>query len=74
MASPAVPQPPGPAEGDGEVEYRMGKKVTALRYNEQDGTVDVRYVDIATGDEATITVDLVIGADGVNSAEGSDRP
>jgi 2-polyprenyl-6-methoxyphenol hydroxylase-like FAD-dependent oxidoreductase len=64
LASEAVPNPPPPRDGDGQAEYRSGKKVTNLLY--EGGSVTVTFVD-ADGNEESITPDLVIGADGVHS-------
>ncbi|KAK3297437.1 uncharacterized protein B0H64DRAFT_423581 [Chaetomium fimeti] len=64
LASDAVPSPPPPRKGDGEAEYRSGKKVTNLQDN--NGTITVTFVD-QDGTEDSLTADLVIGADGVHS-------
>jgi 2-polyprenyl-6-methoxyphenol hydroxylase-like FAD-dependent oxidoreductase len=65
--SETVPDPPAPKEGDGRVEYRPGKRVTGLSYEEEDGAVHVRFVDVMSGEENTISAHTVIAADGVHS-------
>ncbi len=67
QASPAIPVPPAPREGDGHGEYRRGKRVTGLQYDEQAGTVKVRFLDVTSKEEGSIDADMVIGADGVHS-------
>jgi 2-polyprenyl-6-methoxyphenol hydroxylase-like FAD-dependent oxidoreductase len=64
LSSEPIPNPPPALEDDGRVEYRAGKKVTKLSY--QDGLVTVGYVGI-DGTEESVTTDLVIGADGLHS-------
>ncbi|KAK4157188.1 zeaxanthin epoxidase, chloroplastic [Chaetomidium leptoderma] len=64
LASDAVPNPPPPRKGDGKAEYRSGKKVTKLEY--ENGLVTVGFVG-EDGTEETLKADLVIGADGVHS-------
>lgn len=65
--SEAVPTPPAPRDGDGKVEYRSGKRVTGLSYEVDKGAVDVRLVHVSTGEEESISAEIVIGADGVHS-------
>ena len=67
LASVAVANPPPPRKGDGATKYVLGKKVTGLRYDAEPGTVDVQFVDVSTGEESSITAELVLGADGINS-------
>jgi 2-polyprenyl-6-methoxyphenol hydroxylase-like FAD-dependent oxidoreductase len=67
LATSAVPSPPPSRKGDGSAEYRQGKRVTGLLYDQQRGTVDVQYVDVTSGEQGNITADLVIAADGVHS-------
>ena len=64
LASEAVSNPPPPRKGDGNAEYRSGKKVSNLRY--ENGVVTVSFVD-QDGTEDSITADFVIGADGLHS-------
>ncbi|GAB1316521.1 Zeaxanthin epoxidase, chloroplastic [Madurella fahalii] len=64
LVSDAVPNPPPPRPGDGSAEYRAGKRVTKLDYN--NGTVVVGFVG-QDGREESLTADFVIGADGVHS-------
>ncbi|KAK0717656.1 FAD binding domain protein [Lasiosphaeria miniovina] len=67
-ASKAVPSPPPPRAGDGTAEYRAGKRVTGLAYDERAGFVTVRYVSRdGDGGEESVTADLVLAADGVHS-------
>ncbi|KAH8896855.1 FAD binding domain-containing protein [Thozetella sp. PMI_491] len=68
MASKTIPTPPTSREGDGHTEYRRGKRVVELQDNKEEGTVDVQFVDVRSGVKETIAADLVIGADGINSA------
>lgn len=67
MPSEAVEHPPAPRDGDGQTEFRAGKRVTAIEYNEQKELVTVQFVDVASGEEDSITADLVLGADGIHS-------
>ena len=67
LASAAVPSPPPPRPGDGRVEYRAGRRVVGLEYDEGEKRVRVRYVDVATGEQGEASADLVLGADGINS-------
>lgn len=67
LVSTAVANPPPPRKGDGVTKYVLGKRVTGLRYDTQTGTVDVKCVDVSTGEESSIIADLVLGADGINS-------
>ncbi|KAK4031787.1 zeaxanthin epoxidase, chloroplastic [Parachaetomium inaequale] len=64
LASEAVPNPPPPRAGDGKAEYRSGKKVTDLRYD--NGVITISFVS-QDGTEDSLTADLVIGADGLHS-------
>jgi len=67
MPSDAVPNPPGPKEGDGKVEYRSGKCVNGLAYHRAKGKVEVRFVDATSGETGSLSADTVIAADGVHS-------
>ncbi|RMZ78741.1 hypothetical protein DV737_g3763, partial [Chaetothyriales sp. CBS 132003] len=67
MASETVPNPPKPLHGDGHVKYRRGKQVTCIDYDQHNGRVHVRYVDMTDGRQDTVSADLVIGADGIHS-------
>ncbi|KAK0667282.1 zeaxanthin epoxidase, chloroplastic [Cercophora samala] len=65
--SSTIPNPPPPRKGDGRTEYRSGQRVTSLEYHNRDSTITVHFVDVTTGKESSLTTDLLIGADGVNS-------
>ncbi|OJJ97689.1 hypothetical protein ASPACDRAFT_45786 [Aspergillus aculeatus ATCC 16872] len=71
LASAAVPHPPGPKRGDGDVDYRPGKQVTGVRYDQTanggKGLVEVDYVDVTTGATETARAGMVLAADGVHS-------
>ncbi|KAF2971312.1 hypothetical protein GQX73_g2266 [Xylaria multiplex] len=67
LSSPACKNPPPSMEGDGRTEFRNGKRVTQLNYDEETGIVHVFYVDVETGEEASISATLVLGADGRRS-------
>lgn len=67
MSSSAVPEPPPSKDGDGEVEYRAGKRVIGLSYDETTSLVEVRFMDVVSGQEDCIISDFVIAADGVHS-------
>jgi len=67
LTSTAVPRAPLTRDGDGLTDYRAGKRVTGLCYDEKQGLVDVSFADVTTGDEGSIAADLVIAADGVHS-------
>jgi len=69
LTSDAVPAAPQPREGDGTAEYRCGKRVTRIDYDESKGVVTVGFVGQVDGKdvEESITADFVIGADGGNS-------
>lgn len=67
MASEAVPNPPEPRPGDGDVEYRAGKRVTSISYDQDKSRVHVEYVDVATGEKDGVVSSLVIAADGIHS-------
>ncbi|RMZ80377.1 hypothetical protein DV738_g2789, partial [Chaetothyriales sp. CBS 135597] len=66
-ASETVPVPPGPLQEDGHVEYRRGKQVTRIEYDQDKGRVHVGYVDVTDGSRDVVSADLVIGADGIHS-------
>ncbi|KAF3484357.1 FAD binding domain containing protein [Arthroderma uncinatum] len=65
--SETVPNPPGPQKGDGSVEYWPGKRATGLKYAKDQGKVHLQYVDVLTGEESSVSADMVIAADGVHS-------
>lgn len=65
MASPACPNPPPPLPGDGIASYLSGKRVSA--FETTPGKVTVRYVDVQTNEEKSLSADLLIGADGIHS-------
>ncbi|RYP60587.1 hypothetical protein DL770_009963 [Monosporascus sp. CRB-9-2] len=67
MKSETVPNPPGPRDGDGEVEYRPGKRVTGLSYDKTKSVVHVQFVDVVSGEAGSVSSDVVIAADGVHS-------
>ncbi|KAI0534390.1 FAD binding domain protein [Xylaria digitata] len=67
FSSPACRHPPPAMDGDGRAEFRDGKRVTRLQYDKETGMVHVLYVDVATGEEASISASLVLGADGRRS-------
>ncbi|KAF2274186.1 FAD/NAD(P)-binding domain-containing protein [Westerdykella ornata] len=60
--------PPGPKEGDGAVEYRQGKRAVGVSYNREKGIVTVKYVDVITGEEDSVSAESVIVADGVHTS------
>ena len=68
MKSAAVPEPPASKKEDGAVEYRSGKRVTGLKYDKEKAKVMVRYVDVTTAEESSVSADTVIAADGVHSS------
>ncbi|KAI1333144.1 hypothetical protein F5Y16DRAFT_393545 [Xylariaceae sp. FL0255] len=65
MASPACPNPPPSLPKDGKVSYLSGKRVSAFEYIP--GKVAVRYVDVQTDEETTLSGDVLISADGIHS-------
>jgi 2-polyprenyl-6-methoxyphenol hydroxylase-like FAD-dependent oxidoreductase len=67
LRSEAVPNPPGPKIGDGQVDYQSGKRVTGLAYDKDKGRVQVQYVDVLTGESKDITSEMVVAADGLHS-------
>ncbi|KAG8167073.1 hypothetical protein KVR01_002762 [Diaporthe batatas] len=64
-ASKACPNPPSSSPGDGTANYLTGRRVISLHYTY--GIITVRYLDIGTNKEGSITSELVIGADGLRS-------
>ncbi|KUI58571.1 2,6-dihydroxypyridine 3-monooxygenase [Cytospora mali] len=64
-ASKACPTPPSSKPGDGYAKYLTGKRVTSLQYTS--GNLTLQYVDVETGEEHSISSELVIGADGLHS-------
>jgi 2-polyprenyl-6-methoxyphenol hydroxylase-like FAD-dependent oxidoreductase len=68
LKSETVREPPGPKKTDGPVEYRPGKRAVGLSYDQLKGIVTVRYVDVLTGVEDSVSADTVIAADGVHSS------
>lgn len=58
--------PPG-RKGDGKVEYRPGKRATGLSYDKEMGIVHVQFEDVTTGEQDSISAEVVIAADGVHS-------
>ncbi len=60
------PEPPEPEETDGAVIYDLGKRVTDVSYT--DGLVLVTFEDTINGKSGFLHADLVIAADGSNSA------
>lgn len=68
MESEAVPNPPPAKKGDGAVEYRPGKRAIGLSYDRDKGRVTVQYIDVTTGEKASVGADMVIAADGVHSS------
>lgn len=67
LKSETVREPPGPKKGDGLVEYRPGKRVVGLTYEQKEGMVTVRFVDVLTGEEGHVSAGTVVAADGVHS-------
>jgi 2-polyprenyl-6-methoxyphenol hydroxylase-like FAD-dependent oxidoreductase len=67
LKSEAVPEPPAPKPGDGNVEYMPGKRATGLQYEREKGIVRVQYLDAVTGEEGSVSAEMVIAADGVHS-------
>ncbi|KAM5466586.1 hypothetical protein McanCB56680_007263 [Microsporum canis] len=67
LKSETVPNPPEPRKGDGKVEYWPGKRAVGLKYDRDAGKVHLQYVDVTTGEEATVSADTIIAADGVHS-------
>ena len=68
LRSEAVPEPPALRKGDGKVEYRPGKRVVGLSYDEDGGIVTVQYVDVTTGEEGSVSSETVIASDGLHSS------
>ena len=68
MKSAAVSEPPSSKKGDGIVEYRSGKRAIDLSYDKEKGRVTVKYVDVTTGEEGSVSAESVIAADGVHSS------
>lgn len=68
MESATIPKPPGPKEGDGPVDYRQGKRAVGVTYNKAKGIVTVKYVDVVTGEEESVSAETVIVADGVHTS------
>jgi 2-polyprenyl-6-methoxyphenol hydroxylase-like FAD-dependent oxidoreductase len=67
LKSEAVPEPPAPKPTDGNVEYMPGKRATGLHYEREKGIVRVHYLDVVTGEEGSVSAEMVIAADGVHS-------
>ncbi|KAJ5116684.1 FAD binding domain protein [Penicillium angulare] len=65
--SETMPEPPVPKETDGTVEYRAGKRVTGVKFVEEKDIMVVDYVDVTSGEQDSVSADVVIGADGVHS-------
>lgn len=66
LASDFCPKPPKPAEGDGLATYDVGKRATGLSLS--GSTVTVSFDDLLTNEQGSLQADLVILADGANSA------
>lgn len=64
-ASKACPTPPASKPGDGSAKYLTGKRVTSLQHTS--GNVTLCYVDVETGEEHSVSSEIVIGADGLHS-------
>lgn len=62
-----VPDSPPGRKGDGKVEYRPGKRATGLSYDKEMGIVHVQFEDVTTGEQDSISAEVVIAADGVHS-------
>ncbi|KAL6720040.1 hypothetical protein ACLMJK_001961 [Lecanora helva] len=60
------PEPPEPEEMDGAATYDLGKRVNGVSYAGE--SVNVSYVDTLNGSSGSLQADLVIAADGSNSA------
>ncbi|KAI0195005.1 FAD binding domain-containing protein [Astrocystis sublimbata] len=67
LKSEMVPNPPGPKNGDGIVDYQAGKRVVNLTYDNKSQQVHVHFIDVTTGEKGSISSGLVIAADGVHS-------
>ncbi|KAI4256354.1 MAG: hypothetical protein LQ352_002119 [Teloschistes flavicans] len=67
MESETIPEPP-PQKGDGNVEYRPGKRVFGVSYDKDKGRITVQYVDVVTGEKNSVGAAMVIAADGVHSS------
>jgi 2-polyprenyl-6-methoxyphenol hydroxylase-like FAD-dependent oxidoreductase len=68
MKSETVREPPAPKKGDGTVEYRSAKRAVGLSYDKPKGIVTVQYIDVTTGEEGSVSAEMVIAADGVHSS------
>ncbi|KAI0165369.1 FAD binding domain protein [Hypoxylon sp. FL1284] len=64
-ASAACRDPPAALPGDGSATFLAGKKVVGLDVSSSE--VTVRFVDVATNKEESLSADLLIGADGLRS-------
>ena len=60
------PEPPEPEEIDGAATYDLGKRVTDVRYT--DGQVHLSFDDTLSRQSGSLEADLVVAADGSNSA------
>lgn len=67
MKSDAVPEPPAPKPADGKVQYMPGKRATGLHYDREKGVVQVHYLDVVSGEEGSVSAEMVLAADGVHS-------
>lgn len=70
LTSEAVPVAPCSGESDGKATFRLGARVTGV--NHVDGNVDVHFVDAESGENNTLSADLVIVADGSTSRTRQD--
>ena len=68
LQSAAVPERPASREGDGNVEYRPGKRAIGLSYDKDKHRVTVQYADVITGEVGTVSAEMVIAADGAHSS------
>ncbi|KAL8660729.1 MAG: hypothetical protein Q9202_006279 [Teloschistes flavicans] len=66
MESETVPEPP--QMGDGNVEYRSGKRVFGVSYDKDKGRITVQYVGVVTGEKNSVGAAIVIIADSVHSS------
>ncbi|KAI0002850.1 FAD binding domain protein [Xylariaceae sp. FL0662B] len=65
FASMACPIPPAALPGDGSATFLSGKRVVG--FESAPAQVTVRFVDVATNNEQSLSGDMLIGADGINS-------
>ncbi|KAI4156377.1 MAG: hypothetical protein LQ340_000313 [Diploschistes diacapsis] len=62
------PLPLGEGARDGKAAYRSGCRLRGIQTGSGDSPVKVRFVHVRSGTETELAADLLIGADGANSA------